>query len=147
MARKILKKIIDLATRIELTLSILMPRPWNLPRNSTIHFYICSYSVYLLRVIGSTLWRSQFHNISSLFTKAQLSSFAIAGVAIKYQVRKILNLYKFISAFVVDCKVNPGFILYSYFVFDFVVLYMLVPNYPSTAHWELNYLSVMYEHF
>ena len=56
MARKILKKIIDLPTRIELTLSVLMPRPKNLMRNSTIYFYICSYSAtYLLRVTGSTL--------------------------------------------------------------------------------------------
>ena len=64
-----LKKIIDLATRIELTLWILVPRSWNLLRNSTIHFHICSYSAtHLLRVTGSTLWRLQFHNISSLFT-------------------------------------------------------------------------------
>ena len=39
-ARKILKKIIDLAVRIELTLSILAPRPWNLLRNSTMDFHI-----------------------------------------------------------------------------------------------------------
>ena len=39
MARKILNKIIDWATRIEITLSILMPRPLNLLRNSTVHFH------------------------------------------------------------------------------------------------------------
>ena len=43
-----------------------MPRPWNWLRNSTIHFHICSQSAkYLLMVTGSTLWRSQFYNISS----------------------------------------------------------------------------------
>ena len=37
---KILKKINGLATLTELTLSILMPLPWNLLINLTIHFYI-----------------------------------------------------------------------------------------------------------
>ena len=41
LARKILKKITDSATQIELTLTILMPRPWNLLKNSSIHFHIC----------------------------------------------------------------------------------------------------------
>ena len=69
MAHKIFIKINDVATRIKLTLSILTPRPWNLLRNSTIHFHICSYSTtHLLRVTGSTLWRSHCHNISSLLT-------------------------------------------------------------------------------
>ena len=44
VAHKILKKIIDLAMRIELTLSILMPWSWNSMSNLTIHFHICSYS-------------------------------------------------------------------------------------------------------
>ena len=46
-AQKILKKINGLATRIELTLSILMTLPCNLLRNnySTIHFHICSFSL------------------------------------------------------------------------------------------------------
>ena len=71
-ACKILKKINGLATRIELTLWISMPLPWNILRNSTIHFNICSYSVtYLLRVMVSQLWRSQSWNISSLFTQPE----------------------------------------------------------------------------
>ena len=54
-ASKILRKIIGSATRIELTLVNLMPRPCNFLRNSTIHFHICSYSAtYLHRVTGST---------------------------------------------------------------------------------------------
>ena len=60
-ARKILKKIIDLATRIELTLSILMPRPGNLLKNSIIHFHICSYfATYLLTVIKQELLNSSY---------------------------------------------------------------------------------------
>ena len=67
MVWKILQKIIDLATQIELTLSILMIWLWNLLRNLSIHFHNGSYSAtYLLRVTGLMLWQSQFHNISSL---------------------------------------------------------------------------------
>ena len=42
-ARKILNKINGLATQIELTRTILMPRPCKLLRNYTIHFLLCSY--------------------------------------------------------------------------------------------------------
>ena len=38
MARKILNKMNGLATRLYITLAIIMPRPWNLLRNTTIYF-------------------------------------------------------------------------------------------------------------
>ena len=41
MAHKLLKKINGLAMQIILTKVILMPWPWNIQRNLTLHFGIC----------------------------------------------------------------------------------------------------------
>ena len=62
---KTLKNINSWAALIKLTLSNLMPLPWNLLINTIIYFYICSFLVtYLLKITVSTLWRSQYRNIS-----------------------------------------------------------------------------------
>ena len=72
---KILKKINGLANWIELTLSILMPLPWNLLINSSIRVHICSYSVtYLLSFTDSTMWRSQSRNISSPWNRCSFKT-------------------------------------------------------------------------
>ena len=47
-----------------LTLAILRQRPWNLLRNSTIHFHISSYyATYLLSITVLTPWQLQFIEI------------------------------------------------------------------------------------
>ena len=61
-----LRTLMSLAKRIELTLVISMPPPWNLPRNSAIPLRICSYSVTYI-YSGSTPWRSQGRKIEVNF--------------------------------------------------------------------------------
>ena len=71
-ARKILKKINGLETRIVLTRAILMWRPWNLLINTTIYLYIYSYSsTYLLNVTVSTSLFAQRHGFNVGFNVSQ----------------------------------------------------------------------------
>ena len=61
-------KVIDLAIRMELTRSILLPQLSGLLSNSNIHFRMCFYLVtYFPRVTVWLLWRSQARTISSPF--------------------------------------------------------------------------------